>query len=325
MRLRTFALAALLGAASLFVHASADACDPACRSPLVPRGGDIPSGVTAIPYAPGASFQTSELRSPRLVGADGKELPATVLDDAWSGGQLLVTTKPLAGAVALELDDPCMGPPALVEREFQVGDARALPAVAGTLDVRRLGVGMTPVAEHGTCGYADAVAVTFSLLVTPSDELRAYRALTAYEILVDDVVVKRTFYGDAILDGQTLTIAGLHSTCGPHSGGIDEGPEHGLHVVTVRAHVAGAASDPPPMRATVDFSCDEPIHEPLSAPGNVTESTGSAKASPATEPSTSAAAPAADSGCRTSPGQSSGLGAVALGLALGALVKRRRR
>lgn len=296
-----------LGAASLlFVPDLAHACEPpSCTASTTPRGGNLPGNAIAIPYRAGSGAPAF-----RLVDGAGADIATTLKPDAWSGGQLLVPTKPLpAGRVDLVWNETC-GSTGEVHRSFSVGSDFALPTAIGTLEAVNRQVGaLTVNTASGSC-VNEVQAVTFDLQIDPTKELRAYREVVAYEISIDGDPMGWRFYGSSIeADDGPLQFATIHSVCGDRKPYDDNGPALGIHTLSVKAHVAGATTDPPPVTRKINLSCtddtqpdpsDGAVTVPTSAPQTDRAASNAGPAATTTAAPAPSSAPDSSSGCHAS-------------------------
>jgi MYXO-CTERM domain-containing protein len=130
----------------------------------------------------------------------------------------------------------------------------------------------------------------------------------------------------------------LHAACGTRNQSDDNGPALGVHEIGMRAHVAGAASDPSEVVGFFNFSCTDEIAE---VDGGIVADNDAAIVTPDAGPpgsrgdggTTSLPDASGDSGaggcaCTTTPRSSDRSGAVALllaGVVVAARVRRKSR
>lgn len=283
---------ALGATALLFVPDIAHACTaPLCTGSTVPRGGNLPSNAIAIPYLPGSGAPTF-----KLVDGAGADIATTVKSDPWSGGQLLVPTKALpAGKVDLVFAETCGGPGGEQRKSFSVGSDVALPNAVGTLKAVNRAVGdITVSTSSGSC-INHVQAVTFDLQIDPTNELRAYREVISYRVAVDGEDMIWPGYGSSVeADDGPLTFARIHAVCSDRKAGDNNGPPLGIHTLSVKAHVAGATTDPPPALLAINLSCTDATQpeQPKSAV-DVPTSTPSPHVDPPPSNAPAASSPAA--------------------------------
>lgn len=333
MRSRVF-LAALVGTALLVAsQRPAAACSPpSCRAATAPRGGNIPNNAPAIPFLAGTP--TTPAPSFRLVAGDTTIATTLKTDSSYGAGSLLVPSAPLpSGGVDLVWDEACGNPqPVEVRRHFSVGSPVALPTAAGAVTATNRTVGTRNVGTASGSCTTDIEAVSFDITLDPTTELRGYREITTFEIRLDDQAVAWPYYGTAReADDGPLTIATLHAACGTRASYDDNGAPLGIHTVSVRAHVAGATTDPPAVSTNVNFSCTDATVPP---PPAETKDAGVAEPNDdrhvvekdgAPEPTNATSAPASDSGCTMTHAQASSPLAIFGLFALAALRRRKTR
>lgn len=260
-------LFALVSSASLVgLPADAKACEPppCSQARVAPRSGVmVPTNTTAFPYVPSQDFGTASDGGEqvfRLLDPQGAEVALSVQDDPkWPGGKLLVPSAPLTASVGYRVtyDESCGSPAGPVERAFTVSGQSALPFAAGTLfgTAPVVGARNLPTAS-GSC-FESAEAVAIDLRLAPSKELAAFAPLTAFTVLVDGQETLTSYYGEANAKGSELAVGTLVALCDPDGSSAFGNVSLGEHTVAVRAHVAGAESDPPEITTTLWFSCND--------------------------------------------------------------------
>lgn len=258
-------LSALVSCASLVgIPDDAKACEPppCAQARVATRAGTaVPTSTTAFPYFPSQHYATAPDGGEqvfRLLDPQGAEIALSVQDDPkWSGGKLLVPNAPLTASTGYRIayDESCGNPSGPVERAFAVSGQSALPYVAGTLFGKDPVVGARDVpTSSGSC-YESVEAVAIDLRLAPSKELAAFAPLTAFTVLVDGQETVTSYYGEANADGNDLAVGTLVALCAPNGSAFGN-VSLGEHTVALRAHVAGAASDPLEVTTKLWFSCD---------------------------------------------------------------------
>lgn len=248
---------ALVGAARDAAACSPPPCEPAR---VIAAGAKVPMNAPAIPYiAPSGGGGSGTTM--RLLDPGNAELPtSTAPDPWWSTGSLLTPSSPLStGAHKLSYLETCtaLGASAQGARSFEVGAATSLPTRIGTVHGGNWKVGQRSVmTSSGSC-FTSLEAVTIDLRVIPSPELLAYAPITGFKVRIDGKSARSTYYGQAKTEETGIVVMQLHAVCGTRTGGDDNGVTLGEHDVEVTAHVAGAASDPPPVVRRLRFSCTD--------------------------------------------------------------------
>jgi MYXO-CTERM domain-containing protein len=197
-----------------------------------------------------------------VLNSGNAEVPTTSQTDPWwAGGQLLVPNAALAEGTGYHLSyaETCAegATPGDVSRAFDVGAASPFPSTLGALHGAHRVVGpRSVVTSKGSC-VSSIRAVAIDVLVTPSAELRAYAGVTGFNVSVDGSPAASIYYGDAKLDAEGLLVTTLYAACDARDPADLNGPALGVHTIGVRAHRAGALTDPPEITGQWRFSCTD--------------------------------------------------------------------
>jgi len=158
----------------------------------------------------------------------------------------------------------------LVTSSFVAGPATPLPTSIGEA---RVDYQSAQVAGRyglqGQDGFVVATggpeAVVAQITISPSAELVPFLAVTAFTTLVDGTYWGESFYGTGVSPHETQAgivsyrdFLRVYASCGRQAeSAACESPGVGIgrHAVEVQAHVAGAASDPPPLMLSIDLAC----------------------------------------------------------------------
>ncbi len=247
---------ALVGATRDAAACSPPPCEPAR---VIAAGAKLPMNAPAIPYiAPAAASSGTTMR---LLDPGNAELPtSTAPDPWWSTGFLLTQSSALStGAHKLSYLETCtaLGASAQGSRSFEVVAATPLPVQFGTVHGDNWKVGQRLVMTSSGACFTSLEAVSIDLRVFASPELLAYAPVTGFKVRIDGAPARSSYYGEAKTDEKGIVVMQLHAACGTRTGGDDNGVTLGEHDVEVTAHVAGAASDPPPVVRRLRFSCTD--------------------------------------------------------------------
>lgn len=153
---------------------------------------------------------------------------------------------------------------------FSAGPASALPGTIGSADVIYLTgtlggrYGFNAEGRVAMWGRYAPVAVA-QITIHPSAELQPYLPLTRFSTYVDGVLWGESHYGrgtasyEAAPDQVTFRdFTRVYATClrdAADSACESSGVAVGSHEVELRAHVAGAATEPTPLRFQIHLSC----------------------------------------------------------------------
>lgn len=238
--------------AALFVTTSASATstappDATCSVRLAPTGGRaeivrVPANLPAIAVTPGDDVALG------AISLSDVDTFSRVTDGVTPGTTLLVLASPLAAGTRhrLQVDARCPAANHVERGDFETTAEVPLPTRVGALAV------------DGPARYAEA-----HLALTPTPELEAFLPTTRVEVAVDGATWATTDYGAeraadhviAIRVGARGGAEGSASLCADGEVGIKR------VAIELRAHVAGASSDPEPARLEgVAVDCTRPAY-----------------------------------------------------------------
>ena len=253
-----FALA-VTGLASAAVTRDAHACSPlqcTTASAAPAASSTVPANAPAFPFELSSRDDRSVGAAPVLRDASGVLVSSHVL------GQLLVPDASLApGATyTLTLDELCTALPDAGHeartQSFTTAAEAPLPSAVGTVSATTAGGRVEVSTSRGSCTLTVDAAVA-KLSLAPSAAVAAFAAITQFETFVDGASWATSRYGSFGAGSAYLLRHAnvVFAQCGDRNAGDDSGVTLGHHVIEVRAHVAGAAADPPPARIEVDLAC----------------------------------------------------------------------
>jgi len=314
-----------LGACAAVERESAACSAPSCWPAAVgPRAGTtVPSNAPAFPVSRDDAFPT--------VNHDGTDIEFLNQPDPMGGGawRLAVPKTPLPeGAVSLSYNETCTyGGASAKGWTFNIGPSHPLPTTSGTLVFKNVGVkDKVHVANSSGSCSSDIRALTFDLALKNADNVAAFAAIAGFIVEVDDNglgISAVPSYGDAKVDADgDLIVAQLHTACGPHEDGADEGLALGSHSFRVTPHIAGSSETIAAATGTFVASCDPNADAGTAAPSTptITDATDTGSAN-----GTSSDATNSTSGCATTPASGGASGASLLLIALGVIYSRRKR
>lgn len=303
----------VVGALELASASSASACSPPiCRPSRVVLGDHtLPRNLAALPVtASGTRLSDPDDASDiTLTTAAGVPVAATVtVDPDTAHGFLVVPTAPLTmGSHVLRVLERCPatvgGVPTVVDHPFTVGAEASVPAMLGTVSAHRLGVQEVSVASSsGICSTAIQAAVA-TVTLAPSAESIPFAALARYTLLIDGTVWAASDFGSfdtsSLFPHVSRSVQRVFAACGTTGSLDDRGTTPGLHQAELRMHVAGAASDPPAVRFSIDVSCETgPADAGTSDAQSADASTPDAQSADAGTPDAAAEVNDEDHGCR---------------------------
>lgn len=277
------ACAALFASLSLQFPADAAACsglfcDQTKISTAPADGATIPAN------APGVLAQTgwfADLLALELDGGDAGT-PRTTLELAAPGNfhdqALLKLDEPLVvgRTYRLKASNRCSvtndGGIGSYEKtwSFTAGPASALPTTIGSAQVSylvgKLG-GRYGLSVDGTPApsYDSAPVAVAQIAIQPSAELAPYLPLIRFSTYVDGVLWGESHFGHGIASYEAFPeqvtfrdFTRVFATCTREAQSAaceSSGVAKGVHEVELRAHVAGAATDPAPLRFPITLSC----------------------------------------------------------------------
>jgi hypothetical protein len=273
---------ALLALAICAVEKEARACSWAgycgkVADRLAPgSGATIPANAPglAVHAGAGSTVQAFELRA-----GDGGPPPRTTLDTA-SFETILKLADPLVPGTQYELsvvtrcpssDD---GGPSLKTTTgiFEVGEARAMPTTIGQAKVdyllAKIGGRYGHHIDAPLTSWTDGVATVAQITIEPSSELTPFLPVTKFSVFVDGSLWASSHYGHGTGSYEPKPdlvsiqdFSRIHAYCegrAPMGSACEPGTAApGTHGVEIRAHLAGAASDPAPIFLTVDLACPD--------------------------------------------------------------------
>lgn len=283
--------AAVVAAGVLSFTADAGACSYVfCDSGRPATVSTAPAdGVTIPANAPGLVAETSWWAEPQALELDGGDAatPSATLEKETAklgfranAVLLLKLSEPLAPGTTytLKAESRCTqfadagnsrGEKTV---SFTAGPPSALPTTVGSARVAysngHLGARYGYTAEGPVSGIdSRALTALAQITIEPSAELNAYLPLTRFSTYVDGVPWGESQYGhgtahyEAAADQVTFRdFTRVFTTCTRDAyGGSCEpsGVPAGVHEVEIRAHVAGAATDPTPLRFQINLSCPD--------------------------------------------------------------------
>ena len=244
----------------------------ACSPPLCLPGSVFPATGSTVPLGVPAlavrrTFGQAVSEDAHLVLGNAT-VPASLVVDPDRETLLLVPEAPLsAGTYTIVRSEGCgatgdAGVPT-TSSSFTVGAAAPLPVAIGTVAVVPAYAMVTADTGSGSCTI-DFDAAVAKLALTPSADLAPWLATTSYTLEVDGAFWATSEYG-APVSTAAPAVYGRHfdevfARCGaPGSGsGDDNGLARGPHHAVLRAHVAGATTDPAPV--AIDFALTCPTH-----------------------------------------------------------------
>jgi hypothetical protein len=230
----------------------------------------VPARLPALPLFLG---QGTGIQVARLVDNLGADLPTTqMIDPAFPGigappqrGVLLVPTQPLVpGTYLVRYDETCMfyapDAAAAIQMPITVGAEASLPTLAGSITIAQQEVATIMVGAPISC-VADIQAATVRVQLTPSPELAPFLPVTRLHAIVDGADWATSWYGETPQD-----LPPLHSFRAPlqffafcarpdAATSYEQGLALGPHHAEIDVHIAGAASDPPPVAVDFTLSC----------------------------------------------------------------------
>lgn len=249
---RTLFVSTVLGASALFggsdARAESGVAPPKCDVYVAPMGSRrvVPSNLPAL-----VAMDRSSVGRKATVTVDG---PYTVgPDPRQAGAELIAPNAPFAeGDLTLKATIACSDGSSKEEtmRGPKVGPAVPLPSAIGAFGAARA------PNENGSVDYP--------LSLTP--EAAAFVATTRFDLSVDGKAVGGQGYGvggestagsqlTLTLEGGAVylggTLLGSGRVCAGQSG-------REKHALELRAHVAGATTDPAPLPLEVDVDCAPP-------------------------------------------------------------------
>jgi hypothetical protein len=197
-----------------------------------------------------------------VLDPNNAEVLTTVKPDPWwTGGFLLVPTTPLGTGNGYHLTyvESCsFGATAgEVKQAFDVGSSVTLPTSAGALHGtgRVVGPRNVPTSSGSCTSKIDAVAI--DVRIAPTPELLSFAPITSFKVFIDGQEATDTYYGRGKVDADGIVVTTIVAACGTRAPSDSNGPTLGVHKIGVRAHVAGAATDPPEVVASFNFSCTD--------------------------------------------------------------------
>lgn len=242
----------------------------------------------------------------------GDPIPFSLQSDPVSPkGKLIVPAAPLpVGPLRLQTGN-CGHPNDYL---FSVLPEAPLPTTIGSVRVSRSLRGLTDSPTNGPCrAPIDAAVVQIEIL--PSLDFRPYAELAQFTLTVDGEVWAQEGYGRHqswdVDDVQRADLVYARCSALPN-GDAPSGLTPGRHAAQLSVHIAGAASDPPPIAFDFDLDC--------AGAGASSADAGSADAASTDAP----AERKSSSGCQVGGNGSTAIvGPLALLLALA--IRRRRR
>jgi hypothetical protein len=227
-----------------------------------PNYGIIPSGATALVYKPPFGIGPTESSGLRIEAGDGTAVAFTTVPDPATPGHFLVNpTTPLEEGKAYRLISVgwcnlggSLNPAwPTFNQVFSVGPPSSLPARMGTVTVHPSQMEEVTVGSSASCTEKVRAAVAV-IELHPPPELSAHIQLMRRTLKVDGEVWISEEYGSNRPAGARS--AGMpFAVCDPRADIEDRGLAPGTHTGEMSIHVAGAASDPPPVRFTFDLAC----------------------------------------------------------------------
>lgn len=260
---------ALLSLATLLTPmAKAWACSPVQCSPghAAPRdGASVPSGASSLPISPtyGGPAGAPDVQLTK----DGVPIASTVVADPMAVGNfLLVPNTPLSvGTYALTRSELCPSYQLVSSPQAQVNTFNVTPAVPQPTTVGELMVShhldqVTASTAAGSCVVKFPGAVVTIRLVG-STELTAWAPLTRYTLTIDGREWATSAYGQfltgTIPPDDVRSALNVFARCDGSGASDDNGLSLGVHHAELKAHIAGASTDPAPTAFDFTLSCDE--------------------------------------------------------------------
>lgn len=236
--------------------AEAGRAPPRCEIWVTPGNGTlVPANVPALVALPTAANEGSlRVTVTSLISLDDSSFAGDLdrsPDSRVPGATLFAPTAtyPVGATYEAAFDANCDGIGTKEVARFAAGEPADLPTAMGTLTTR-----------------AGSTANTAELLIDPTPELRAFFPVTMFDIETRKGTVLAARYGEAkIGDGERIAVAapGLLPLT------LCEANVIGDHVekMSLRAHVAGAMTDPSPIAFDMTISCNVPQPTPPESSG----------------------------------------------------------
>jgi hypothetical protein len=313
-------LAFLVGASAFVVTSAAWAesapAQPACQlRPTPAYDRTVPANAPAlvvIDFSPatvkaGASVSSLTPSGPSLtLTPDTKSEGATLLLPQSSFAPSTKYTYDLETSCVLTngTDASAPGYPRTEKVSFETVGEVALPTTIGTAQVREATADGTPVD------------------ITPSAELAAYLAVARFELWSDGKLSTTGGYGEFAANDGPLRFTLRHPYLQRSGQNVCKGQDGGTTTVTgieLRAHVAGAATDPTPLSFDATVVCPSRYDEPILSGGDGGLADGGR------ETDDRAATGGDDGGCQMGPGEPSGFALLGTFGTLAALALGRSR
>lgn len=296
------------------------------------HGGVVPKNIPAVVVAPSWDMSSvCTLADVELRNAAG-ELLSLVPSDKEQLAYLLGDELDSGSSYELSFTDSCAqggGQAGTQQHVFSVGPAAPLPSHTGKLTVLAAGKGTYSISQ-GSCSFSGQGAWVEVALV-PTCELVPFLEVTRFVAELDGKELWAES-GFGTMSGPSNSPGGkrvglVYAGCGSEQPGPPLYPtKPGKRLLSIRAHVAGAAVDPEPASLEIDLGCtaDANSSPPAPAPNgglDLASACGGEGAGPA--PSSTAAAPAG--GCTHAQATRTHAGSALVLLAAALLLARRRR